>query len=598
MAPFRDLSAKVRTNIISILTIVIFFSLGFRLYQIQIIENEKYQKTSEKNAIKEKIIEPYRGIFYDRNWNILVDNKPGFTLRIIPYYFDTSLIPVLENFFKLKQGYIKYLLRANRNFSPFIPIRVQRGLSFEQISWLEENKEELPGVEYVIDMQRNYPFGVRGSHLFGYCKEISRKELEEKKDYYIAGDFVGHNGLEKYYEEYLRGVKGKQFVYVDSKGREVGPVNEGKNDIKPVSGYNAQLTIDGELQKLAEELLADKSGAIVAIDPSNGEILTLVSKPDFDLSHFASLTPASIWRELNSDKYKPLFNRATSSIYPPGSCFKPVSALAALNDGIINERYTYPCGGGFSFGNHFYKCMGTHGSIDVVHSIEKSCNTFYFSLILKNGFERWTKYGRMFGFGQKTGIDIYEETAGILPSVEYYDKIYGKGRWTKGYIVSLGVGQGELGVTPLQMAVYVSAIANGGTLYRPHAVRKLFNPEANPKEIIIPVEGKKLPIKPEAMELVRQGMFLVVNGTGTATHIRIPGIHVAGKTGTAQNPHGKDHAWFVGFAPFENPKIAIAVIVENAGFGGAIAAPIAKQLIEFYLKDKTKNVQDLAANKN
>lgn len=586
----RELSPQVRTSIISILTIAIFISLGFRLYQVQIIETEKYQKTSEKNAIKEKIIEPYRGIFYDRNWKVLVDNEPGFTLRITPYYFDTSLIPVLENYFKLKPGYIRYLLKANKSFSPFIPIRVQRGLTLEQISWLEENKEFLSGVDYTIDMQRSYPAGIRGSHLFGYCKEISRKELEQKKDYYIMGDFIGHNGLEKYYEEYLRGIKGKQFVYVDAKGREVGPVNEGRNDIKPVSGYNAQLTIDGDLQKLAEELLEGQSGAIVAIDPRNGEILTLVSKPDFDLSHFASLTPASVWRELNSDKKAPLFNRATMSIYPPGSCFKPVNGIAALNDEIIDEKYTYGCGGGFSFGNHFYKCMGTHGGINVVHAIEKSCNTFFFSLILKNGFERWTKYGRMFGFGQKTGIDIFEENPGILPSVEYYNKIYGVNRWTKGYIVSLGVGQGELGVTPLQMAVYTATIANGGTWYRPHAVRKLFNPDANPKEIIIPVEGKKLPIKQEAMDLIRKGMFLVVNGAGTATHVRIPGIEVAGKTGTAQNPHGRDHAWFIGFAPFDNPQIAIAVIVENAGFGGAVAAPIAKQLIQFYLKDRNEKI--------
>jgi len=594
----RELSPQIRTSIITFLTLTIFVTLGFRLYQIQIIETKKYQETSIKNAIKEKVIEPYRGIFYDRNWKVLVDNKPGFTLRIIPYYFDTSLIPVIENYFKLKPGYIKYVLKVNKNFSPFIPIRIQRGLTFEQISWLEENKEFLSGVDYSIDMERTYPAGIRGSHLFGYCKEISRKELEQKREFYIMGDFVGHSGLEKYYEEYLRGQKGKQFVYVDSRGREVGPVNDGKDDIKPISGYNAQLTIDADLQKLAEELLEGQSGAIVAIDPNNGEILSLVSKPDFDLSNFASLTPASVWRQLNSDKRVPLFNRATMSIYPPGSCFKPVNAIAALNDSVIDEKYAYPCGGGFSFGNHFYKCMGTHGGINVVHAIEKSCNTFFFNLILKNGFERWTKYGKLFGFGQKTGIDLHEEISGILPSVEYYNKIYGVNRWTKGYVVSLGVGQGELGVTPLQMAVYVATIANGGTWYRPHAVRKLFNPNANPVEITIPVEGKKLPVRKEAIDLVREGMFLVVNGAGTATHVRIPGILVAGKTGTAQNPHGKDHAWFIGFAPFDNPKIAIAVIVENAGFGGAVAAPIAKRLIEFYLKDKLKNEDVLVSSKN
>lgn len=281
----RELSPQIRTSIITFITLTIFVTLGFRLYQIQIIETKKYQETSIKNAIKEKVIEPYRGIFYDRNWKVLVDNKPGFTLRIIPYYFDTSLIPVIENYFKLKPGYIKYVLKVNKNFSPFIPIRIQRGLTFEQISWLEENKEFLSGVDYSIDMERTYPAGIRGSHLFGYCKEISRKELEQKREFYIMGDFVGHSGLEKYYEEYLRGQKGKQFVYVDSRGREVGPVNDGKDDIKPISGYNAQLTIDADLQKLAEELLEGQSGAIVAIDPNNGEILSLVSKPDFDLSN-------------------------------------------------------------------------------------------------------------------------------------------------------------------------------------------------------------------------------------------------------------------------------------------------------------------------
>lgn len=596
MNQLRDISPRKRTWIISFLTISMFFLLGFRLYQLQIIEGNKYKESSEKNAIKVKIIQPYRGIFYDRNWKVLVDNKPSYTLQIIPYEFDTSLIPLIESYFKLNKGYIKYLLKVNKNYSPFIPIRLLRDLTFEQVSWIDENKDNLPGVEYTIEMQRYYHLGVRASHLFGYCKEISRKELERNPVNYVMGDFVGHNGLEKFYENYLRGVKGKRFVFVDSRGREVGPVNDGNNDLEPISGYNLQLTIDADLQKKAEELLDKFSGAIVALDPNNGEILVLVSKPDFDLSFFSSTTPTNIWRELNSNKTAPLFNRATSSIYPPGSCFKPVSALAALNDSLINEKFTFSCGGGFSFGNHFYKCLGSHGLLNVVHAIEKSCNTFFYRLILTNGFERWTNYAKIFGFGEKTGIDIFEEKGGILPSPEYYDRIYGKNKWTKGFIVSLGVGQGELGVTPLQMARYVSAIANGGTLYRPHAVRKLFNPEANPKEIIIPIEGEKLPISKEALDLVRKGMFLVVNGNGTATHIRIPDIQIAGKTGTAQNPHGKDHAWFIGFAPFEKPKIAIAVIVENVGFGGVYAAPIAKQLIELYLKGKDENTKILASN--
>lgn len=594
---FIDINSEIRLKIITVIIVTIFFFLGFRLYQLQVVDSEKYTTASEKNAIKEKIIEPFRGVFYDRNWNLLADNQPSYTLRITPKEFDKSLIPLLENYFKFTPGYILSVLKTNRTYSPFIPIKILRGLSFEQISWLEENQNQLKGVDYSIDMERVYPFGVSASHLFGYCKEIPDKQLKENLEFYFPGDFVGQSGLERYYEEYLRGVKGKKLVFVDAHGREISRVNEGNNDKASLQGYNVQLSLDGKLQHIAEELMLDKQGSIVVIDPRNGEILTMISKPDFDLKYFSSVTPAHIWRKINNDKSKPLFNRATSSIYPPGSCYKMLSAIGALQDKVITPTYTYNCGGGFSYGDHFYKCMGTHGAVNVRTAIEKSCNTFFFSLILKMGFERWTKYSDMFGFGKRTNIDILEENKGILPSVEYYNRIYGIKKWTPGYIVSLGVGQGELGVTPLQMAMYISAIANGGTLYRPHAVRKLFNPAAQEKEITIKVDGKKLPIDKDVMDLVREGTFLVVNGAGTAGMVRIEGIHVAGKTGTAQNPHGKDHSWFVGYAPYENPTIAIAVIVENAGFGGTVAAPIAKQLIEFYLKKDKFDEVLLTSNK-
>lgn len=594
---FIDLNSEIRLKIITIIIVTIFFFLGFRLYQLQVVDSEKYTVASEKNAIKEKIIEPFRGVFYDRNWKLLVDNQPSYTLRITPKEFDRNLIPLIENYFKFSKGNIQTILKANRTYSPFIPIKILRGLSFEQISWLEENQNQLKGVDYSIDMERVYPFGISASHLFGYCKEIPDKQLKQNLEFYFPGDFVGHNGLERYYEEYLRGVKGKKLVFVDAHGREISRVNEGNNDKASIQGYNIQLSLDGKLQHKAEELMLDKQGSIVVIDPRNGEILTMISKPDFNLSDFSRVTPVRIWDKLNNDKSKPLFNRVTSSIYPPGSCYKMLSAIGALQDKVITPTYTYNCGGGFAYGDHFYKCMGVHGSVNVRTAIEKSCNTFFFSLILKMGFERWTKFSDMFGFGKRTNIDIIEENKGILPSVEYYNRIYGIKKWTPGYIVSLGVGQGELGVTPLQMAMYISAIANGGTLYRPHAVRKLFNPAVQEKEITIKVDGKKLPIDKDVMDLVREGTFLVVNGAGTAGMVRIDGIHVAGKTGTAQNPHGKDHSWFVGYAPYENPTIAIAVIVENAGFGGTVAAPIAKQLIEFYLKKDKLNEGLLTSNK-
>ena len=359
-------------------------------------------------------------------------------------------------------------------------------------------------------------------------------------------------------------------------------MNDGKNDIKPVSGYDLILSIDADLQEYAEKLLGDRKGAVVALDPNNGEVLTLVSKPDFDLNDFSGKLSPEIWNKLNTDPDKPLFNRATLTRYPPGSTYKMVSAIASLQEGIMKSNSTIPCEGSFTYGDRVFKDHGAYGSIGIVRSIEVSSNVFYYKLALKIGFDNWTKYGRMFGFGQKTGIDIPEETKGLLPSAEYFDKIYGPKGWTQGYLVSLGIGQGELGVSPLQMAGYCMALANSGTYYQPHLVRYFKNPNTNET---VPVSYKKreMEVDKKNFDLVRQGMYYVVNGNGTAHTIKTSLVEIAGKTGTAQNPHGRDHSWFIAFAPYDNPKIAICVLVENAGFGAAVAAPIAARLVIKYL---------------
>lgn len=550
-----------------------------RLFQMQILHRVDYEMKSSDNSIKSLELEPLRGILYDRNYKVLVSNIPAYTLRITPAYYDTSLNKIIESVIEADPGYIKDLLYKNRGYSKYLPIKIRREINFKTVAWLEENSEHLPGVDYIIEMQRYYPAGIMASHSFGYAKEITPDQLEKESDTYNIGDNVGHNGLEKTYEKLLKGTKGYRYVLVDSRRKQIGRYLNGADDILPVKGNDLVLGMEVSTQKVAEEEFAGKRGALVAIDPKTGEIIAMVSSPDYDLNQFSFFTSRDYLENIYNDPDKPLFNRATMSVNPPGSTIKMMEALAALDLGLINTSYTSYCGGGFTYGR-FFKCHGTHGTINVITAIEKSCNTFFYKLIYKIGMEKWHEYATRFGFGQKTDIDLSEEVAGFFPDENYYVKKYGE-NWPKSIMASLGIGQGEISVTPLQMAQYVGIIANNGKMKTPHFVRGYIDAS----EKLVPFNYKEIDthISQEAFDIVKQGMYLVVNGSGTATHIRLPDIKIAGKTGTAQNPHGKDHAWFVGFAPFENPKIAVAVLVENVGFGGTYAAPIAQKVIQTYL---------------
>ncbi|MGE5403094.1 MAG: penicillin-binding protein 2 [Ignavibacteriales bacterium] len=582
MTSSSNFGKEIRRSIIYYILVAYFAVLLFQLFNTQIIKHDYFDGKSADNSIKGIIQTPLRGVFYDRNYKIVVNNKPSYTLLITPSSYNRKLNNVVETVLGTEPGYIDEILENNVQYSKYIPIRVQRDVSFQVISWIEENKEQLPGVSYIVDMEREYPDSIMASHMFGYTKEISRKQLEVDKSYYEMGDFVGNNGIEKTYEKYLRGIKGVKYVLVDSRRKETGRFKDGQDDKSSVKGDDLVLTIDADAQKAAEKGFKGLKGALVAIEPKTGEILAFVSSPQYDLNNFTTVTPKEIWRNLNSDPDKPLYNRATLSANPPGSTFKPLAAIAALEEGIITPQSVINCPGGFYFGR-FFKCHGgAHGPLTVEHAIEKSCNTFFYQLILRIGLDKWSEYARRFGFGHKTGLDISEERAGILPSTQYYNKRYGPNGWTKGFIVSLGIGQGELSVTPLQLAQYVSLIANDGKSVKPHLVRGYMD---NETKRLVPFKFDVLDTKvsKKTLDIVKHGMFLVVNGAGTATSVRIPGINVAGKTGTAQNPHGKDHAWFMGFAPYEDPKIAVAVLVENAGFGATWAAPIAKSVIQTYL---------------
>ena len=576
-----------RSSIVYFILIGCFALLGFRLFHLQIIQHEAFDEQSASNSIKPIEQTPLRGVFLDRNRNVVVSNVPAYTLRIIPSDYNTKLNRILETVMDVDSGYISKILFNNRVYSKYIPIRIKRGIDFRVVSWLEENSEYLPGVDYIVEMQRGYPAGIMGSHMFGYTKEISPEQLKQEKDYYEPGDYVGHNGIEKTYEKNLRGTKGFNYVLVDSKRKEIGKFREGEKDESSIKGHDLMLSIDADVQRTAEEMFRDKKGAAVAIEPGTGEILAMVSAPDYDLNQFSYVTSREFLQNLYNNPERPAFNRATMSVKPPGSTFKLMAALAALDLGVITKETTIYCGGGFLFGRYFKCHGGAHGALNVVHAIEKSCNTFFYNLIYKIGLDRWQEYAKKLGFAQKTGIDIGEEVSGLIPNSKYYEKIYGS-NWPRSIMASLGIGQGEVSVTPLQLAQYVSLIASNGESFAPHIVKGYIDEQS---KRLVPFTFKKIDtgIKEEVFNIVKEGMFLVVQGAGTATRIRIPGINIAGKTGTAQNPHGKDHAFFIGFAPFENPKIAVAVVVENAGFGATFAAPIAQKMIEAYLmKDKFK----------
>jgi penicillin-binding protein 2 len=453
---------------------------------------------------------------------------------------------------------------------------------------IEEYFSVLRGISYQVESKRVYPTTARASHLLGYRREISDVQLSGADEYYRPGDLVGVAGLEARYEPQLRGQKGFEYVSVNSKGQIIGIFEDGKRDVSAKEGFDLLLSIDVGLQAFAESLMTNYSGAIVAMDPNDGGVLALVSKPDYDPSIMSGVTPADLWSELQTDPAKPLFNRATLTRYPPGSTFKMVLAAAALQEGIIDENYRIHCTGGFRFGNRVFKDLHVHGSVNIVEAIQRSCNVFFYQLMLKVGFEKWNEYGRRFGFGQATNTDTGEETSGLLPSAQYYDSRYGKGKWTQGFLISLAIGQGEVGVSPLQMARYAAALANGGIVYRPHAVKLVRNKETKRVDPV-PIDSSLVGLSPHVMELIRDGMQRVVQAPGgTGGLARIPGILSGGKTGTAENPHGKDHAWYIGFAPFDNPKIAVAVLLENSGFGGTKAAPLAGMVMEKYLFGELK----------
>ncbi len=584
MPVLDDIQVYEKRRVLYVLFTLIFLLLFWRLYELQLIYRDVYGQQAHENSVRVIPKEPIRGYMYDRNRNLVVDNRASFTVTVMPYEFDRKNIPYLAALLKMTPEEIKAAIDKGASYNRFIPAKIKRDVDQRTVAALEETREKLPGVDYQIESTRTYITPAHASHILGYTKEISEWQLSRSDpEEYAQGDVVGSSGLEAKYETNIRGKKGADYSTVNVRGQVVGTFDQGTLNKPALDGNDLQLTMDFSLQAFAESLFADKRGALVAIDPRDGGILAFVSKPDYNLSVLSGVTPTSVWRDLNSNDQRPLFNRATLTRYPPGSTFKMILALAALEEGIITPNWTIQCGGVFPFGNKVFKDLHVHGAVNLEKAIQVSCNVFFYRLMLMVGLDTWAHYASEFGFGKQTGLDIIEESPGLLPTTSYMNKRYGERGWTRGFLVSLGIGQGELGVTPVQMACYAMALANKGKYHQPHAVAA-FMDRATDITTLNKYSSRKISLSENTWDVVREGMRRVVEEPGgTARVARVKGIQSAGKTGTAQNPHGEDHAWYVGFAPYENPTIAIAVLVENAGFGGAVAAPIAGLCVEKYL---------------
>lgn len=572
-----------RRRVLKVTLLVMLAILSVRLYQLQLLYHTELGKKSEDNIVRSIVKEPIRGYIVDRNGALVADVGPSFSVTVTPAEFDMRNLPLLASLLGIDQGALADRIAKGRAYSRFAATRVERDIDFQTLSALEENLYRLPGINFAFESKRIYPSKARASHLLGYCREITDAQLANGDDYYHQGDMIGSAGLEAKYEQKLRGDKGYELLSVNARGQIIGPFEEGKNDRDPKEGLDLLLSVDIGLQAFAESLMTNYRGALVALDPSDGGILALVSKPDYDPSIFSGLMEPKDWLTLNADTTHPLFNRATMTRYPPGSTFKMVLAAAALQNGVIDTNFRFTCRGAYTLGNRPYKDMHVHGSVNIIEAIQRSCNVFFYQLMLKVDLEPWYEAGKKFHFGDRTGIDLSEENEGLLPNTAYFDRVFGKGRWTRGYLLSLAIGQGEIGVSPLQMARYAAALGTKGTVVQPYLVRATRNRRDNTLTVTEPVH-ETLDLRPEVLDIIREGMRQVVNeqgGTGRAS--RVPNVVVAGKTGTAENPHGEDHAWYIGFAPFDDPKIAIAVMLENEGQGGAKAAPIAGLVMERYL---------------
>lgn len=539
---------------------------------------------------------PSRGLLYDRNGQLMVINVATYDLMVIPRYIKEFDTIAFCNIIGIDTATYAAKLEKAKKYSRYVPSIIISNLSSEIYVGIQEQMYRFPGHFVQTRAMRQYLKPV-AAHTLGYIGEASPMVIEDDP-YYRPGDYIGISGVEKSYESELRGYKGLRIVMVDVHNREMGSYEKGKFDQSPIPGKDLYLSLDAELQEYGEKLMQNKRGGIVAIEPETGEILACISSPAYDPNLLVGNQRGNNYMKLLADsENNPLFNRAIMTRYPPGSTFKIVSGLAALEEGIITENTSYGCGGGYNIGNHTVGCHPHASPLRLREAIAQSCNT-YFCWVFKHfidnpkygssqkGYERWKKYVNSLGFGVKVGTDFPNELPGLVPTTEFYNQRQNRTSWKANSIISVAIGQGEIGATPLQLANLTAIIANRGWYIPPHIVKAIGRPDKPNKRY-----GKKVKtmIGTRTCEVFAQGMRMVVT-EGTARNAAIDGIEVCGKTGTAQDPPRKNHSVFIAFAPMHHPKIAIAVLIENSGYGATWAAPIASLMIEKYLNREVKRI--------
>ena len=585
--------------------------LGARLFYLQIIQGDQYFKMSKNNCIRIQRVKPVRGLILDRNGKLLVENRPSFDLSIIP----CDANPLKQTIDKLSVYVPEFadeiLEKINKNGIGYgyRPVLLKKDIGRDALASISSHRFELPGIVIDTNARRNYIYDSLSSHLVGYLGEINADELKSGKYRYKEyGDFIGKYGVERAYDTYLSGIPGGRIVQVNANGQVVKVLDT----VEPAAGHNIFLTIDFTLQSIAEAQLRDKVGAVVAMDPSSGDILAMASSPTFNQNDFINGLSSDQWQRLVSNPSRPMMNKAVQGVYPPASTYKVVTAIAALEERVIDENTTFYCPGSYQYGNRVYGCWKKqgHGKVSVVDALAQSCDVFFYHLGKKLGVDRLAWYATCCGLGSKTGINLDRESDGLIPTAAWKKKRTGIS-WQGGENLSIAIGQGYNLVTPLQMAVLFGAIANGGNEFRPRVLKSIQTVEGS-----VVKTGKKkiigrLPVSRNTLNLVRKGLREVVHGKhGTARrYVFDDKIDISGKTGTAQvvsrktekesqkkknNVSYESHAWFVGYAPTENPEIVVSVLVEHGKHGSSGAGPIAKEMIVSYLKGMVDNSSEIS----
>jgi penicillin-binding protein 2 len=587
----------------------LFLLLLLRLWFLQIIKGEEYRTMSESNRTRIQDIIPPRGMIEDRNNTILVDNYPSYELTVVleDVPDDRELVGRLAFLLDMSLTEIREKVDAAKKLPPFKPALIRSGLTREELVAVETHRFELPGVAIQVKPRRRYLHELLASQVIGYLGEVTQAQLDHA-DYtgHRMGDLAGQYGLELSMEGYLHGRRGQRLVEVDASGRVLKVIRK----VDPVPGHNCVLTLDERLQQVAQDALGDQVGAVVAMDPNNGEILALASMPTFNQSDFVQGITPEKWKELLDNPLKPLENRAVSGQYPPGSTYKIVAATAALSEGVVTPETIINCPGGLFFGNRMFGCWKKtgHGAVNLHRALKESCDTYFYEVGRRMGIDVLAKYGQAFGLGSPTGLGLANEKPGLVASSAWKKKRFGVS-WQPGETLSVAIGQGYNTTTPLQMAQVVSVVANGGILYQPHLVKRVVGAGGEVVKEFEPEVVRRLEVKPEHLAAIKKALAAVVNEPGgTGGRARMEDVIVGGKTGTSQVVSMKkfegysaknlpwkyrDHAWFVAFAPVDAPRIAVAVILEHAGHGGSASAPVAKKVLQAFFHPEEYVTVDL-----